>query len=316
MKKIIFSILVLTLIISGIGFGLRDATVNADDTIVIGEPDWPGIEAKNAVVRFILENIGYDVETTFARDAIILDSLSRGDVDIYMGAWLPQVLERRRDYVGEFDYVTQNMTDGYYTMAVPEYVSEEGVTSLADLDQYADHFDKKLYVGVAGWGTEVAMTEAVENDIYNLGDWEVITSSQSALITEVESAFEENEWIVFAGWEPHWMNEVFEMEYLDDPESLNISPYSWVDTLARPGLQDDHPDLYRFLQQFHINAETQQEWIYELAYRDRDAEEVAEEWVRENITAVWPWLSLIEIDDEAVYNILRKNLELEPIDIN
>ena len=315
MKKTITYLLIFSIVITGLALSANIQRVNAEDTIVLGEPDWPGIEAKNAVVRFVLENIGYEVETTFARDAMLLESLTRGDIDIYMGAWLPQVLERRREYVGEVDYVTQNMTDGYYAMAVPDYVYEKGVTSLADIEEHADKFGRNLYVGVAGWGTEVAMSYAVDNDIYNLGDWDVITTSQSALITEVEAAFEDEEWMVFAGWEPHWMNIVFDMKYLKDPARTYVSPYSWVDTLARPGLKEDNPKVYRFFQQFHVNAETQQEWIYELAYRGRDAEEVAEEWVRENITAVWPWVSLIEIDGQTAYNVLRENLDMEPIEV-
>jgi len=148
MKKTITYLLVFSIMITGLALSAGIQRVTAEDTIVLGEPDWPGIEAKNAVVRFVLENIGYEVETTFARDAMLLESLTRGDIDIYMGAWLPQVLERRREYVGEVDYVTQNMTDGYYAMAVPDYVYEKGVTSLADIEEHADKFGRKVEDGV------------------------------------------------------------------------------------------------------------------------------------------------------------------------
>lgn len=308
MKKASIFILTLVLVV-----GLFSGVVSAqsEDAIIIGEADWPGIRAKNSITEFILENIGYQVERTTARDPMIHQALTQGEIDVYMGSWLPQTLETRKKYKGQYDYVTQNMTEGIYTMAVPKYVWEAGVKSHADLQKYPDKFDKKLYVGPTGWASELKMTEAIKNDIYGLGDWTAVNSSQSAMMAQIEKSIKDKEWICFVGWAPHWMNSQFDIKYLDDPEHLWESPFSWVDTLARQGFREDHPEVYRYFQQFRVDIDDNNDWIYEIGFQEKDEMEVAENWVKNNILKVRRWLSLVETPNgEDAYQVLTENLDI------
>ncbi|MFW6409898.1 MAG: glycine betaine ABC transporter substrate-binding protein [Halanaerobiales bacterium] len=309
MKKII-SMIIVALLMAGVFGG--NVMAESDEPITLGEGDWPGIRAKNAVVEVILESLGYEVERTSARDPIIHQGLTQGEIDIHLGSWLPQNRDMRKKYKGEIDYVTQNMTEGIYIMAVPDYVYEAGVKSHADLQEHADKFDKKLYVGPAGWASDKKMNEAIEKDIYGLGDWEAVNSSQSALMAQIESSIEDEEWICFVGWRPHWMNTTFDIEYLDDPERLWESPYSWVDTLAREGFEEDYPEAYRFFQQFRVDVADNDEWIYEIGQKERDDKEVAEEWIKDNIVKVRRWLSMMETPDgEDAYEVLLEEMDME-----
>jgi len=294
--------------------GLLSGSVLAqsEEPIMFGEGDWPGIRAKNSVVEFILENIGYEVERTTARDPIIHQGLTQGDIDVFIGSWMPQIMDMRNKYKDEINYVTQNMTEGLYTMAVPQYVYEAGVKSHADLQKHADKFEKKMYVGPAGWASSKKMNKAIDEDIYGLGDWTAINSSQSALMAQVDKSINEEEWIVFVGWRPHWMNAEYNLKYLEDPDRLWESPYSWVDTLTRKGFKEDYPQVYRFLQQFRVDVEDNDQWIYEIGYNERDEMEVAEEWVKNNILEVRRWLSMVETPaGEDAYQTLVNNLNLD-----
>ncbi|HMA60077.1 MAG TPA: glycine betaine ABC transporter substrate-binding protein, partial [Halanaerobiales bacterium] len=262
--------------------------------------------------EFILENIGYEVERTTARDPIIHQGLTQGDIDVFIGSWMPQIMDMRNKYKDEINYVTQNMTEGLYTMAVPQYVYEAGVKSHADLQKHADKFEKKMYVGPAGWASSKKMNKAIDEDIYGLGDWTAINSSQSALMAQVDKSINEEEWIVFVGWRPHWMNAEYNLKYLEDPDRLWESPYSWVDTLTRKGFKEDYPQVYRFLQQFRVDVEDNDQWIYEIGYNERDEMEVAEEWVKNNILEVRRWLSMVETPaGEDAYQTLVNNLNLD-----
>ncbi|MFW5992443.1 MAG: glycine betaine ABC transporter substrate-binding protein [Halanaerobiaceae bacterium] len=101
-------------------------------------------------------------------------------------------------------------------------------------------------------------------------------------------------------------------KYLKDPERLFESPYSWVDTLTRKGFEEDYPEVYRFLQQFKVSAEDNNEWIYEIGQNERDAEDVAEEWIKNNVLSVRRWLSLVETrDGEDAFTVLKENIGLE-----
>ena len=309
MKKILIASMAVFLVV-GIFSGI--STAQTDETITLGEGDWPGIRAKNAVVETIIESIGYEAERMTARDPLLHQGLKQGDVDVHLGSWMPQITEMREKYRGDYDYVTQNMTEGIYTMAVPQYVWEAGVKSHADLQKHAEKFDKKLFVGPNGWASSKKMNEAKKNDIYGLGDWTIVNSSQSAMIAQIESSIKNKEWIVFAGWRPHWMNTTFDMKYLDDPKTLWESPYSWVDTLVRSGFKDDYPQVYRFLQQFRVDVEDNDKWIYEIGYNERDDKEVAREWLKNNIVKVRRWLSMVETKDgKDAYNVLKDELGIE-----
>jgi len=309
MKKLTIFILSFVLLV-----GLLSGSVLAqsEEPIMFGEGDWPGIRAKNSVVEFILENIGYEIERTTARDPIIHQGLTQGDIDVFIGSWMPQIMDMRNKYKDEINYVTQNMTEGLYTMAVPQYVYEAGVKSHADLQKHADKFEKKMYVGPAGWASSKKMNKAIDEDIYGLGDWTAINSSQSALMAQVDKSINEEEWIVFVGWRPHWMNAEYNLKYLEDPDRLWESPYSWVDTLTRKGFKEDYPQVYRFLQQFRVDVEDNDQWIYEIGYNERDEMEVAEEWVKNNILEVRRWLSMVETPaGEDAYQTLVNNLNLD-----
>jgi glycine betaine/proline transport system substrate-binding protein len=309
MKKIFISILAVFLLLGSVN-GIAQA--QSDGPIVLGEGDWPGIRTKNAVVEVILENTGYEVEKMTAGDPLIHQGLTQGDVDVYLGSWMPTIKKMRDKVKSEIDYVTQNMTEGVYIMAVPEYVSKAGVKSHADLQKYAEKFDKKLYVGPNGWSSSKKMIEAIKKDIYGLGDWEVVNSSQSALMAQIEKSFRSKEWIVFVGWRPHWMNSAYNIKYLEDPKRLWESPYSWVDTLARKGFEEDHPEAYRFFQQFRVDVEDNDQWIYEIGYNERDANDVAKEWVKNNIVKVRRWLSMVETPEgKDAYRVLKEELGIE-----
>ena len=310
MKKSIILFLLTVIIFSSAGI----AGAQSEEPIVLGEGDWPGIRAKNAVVSVILRSMGYEVENMMAQDPLIHQGLTQGDVDVYVGSWMPQITDMRQKYKGQYDYVTQNMTEGVYTMAVPSYVWEAGVKTHADLKEFADKFNKKLFVGPSGWASSKKINKAIKNDIYGLGDWEAVNSSQSAMMAQVEKSINDEEFIVFVGWRPHWMNSKFDIKYLEDPERLWESPYSWVDTLVRNGFEEDHPQVYRFLQQFRIDVEDNDQWIYEIGYNQREPKEVAEEWIKNNIIKVRRWLSFVKTKngENAYQNLIDElNVSLE-----
>lgn len=280
------------------------------EPLVMGEPNWPGILAKNAVATHILSNIGYEVDRKQLTDPVIHQGLADAEVDIYLGSWMPSIKELRQE-LGEnnIDLVTTNMNDGLYTMAVPEYLWEQGVRTYSDLNKYADKFDYKMYVGEAGWEASEIMNHAIDENIYNLGKWKAITSTQSALMAQMKKAINNEEWMVFIAWKPHWMNYVFDIKYLEDPEQLWESAESWVDTLARKGLKEDYPQVYKFLEQFIPDAELSNEWIYEIGYQEKDPDNVARKWVAENMDIVAEWLAGVKsANGKKAIDVLRKNI--------
>ncbi|ADL13748.1 ABC transporter substrate-binding protein [Acetohalobium arabaticum] len=280
----------LLVVISAASLVSGQALAESNDMIILGEADWPGIRAKNAVAVHVLETIGYSVETQTGADPIMYQGLAQGDIDAYLGSWMPSMENTRKELKDKINVVATNMDEGIYTMAVPEYVWEAGVRSYADLDKHADKFNHKMYVGPAGWASSKTMAKAVKKDIYGLGDWQAVNSSQSAMMAQVKRSVRREEWIVFIGWQPHWMNYILDIKYLKDPKGLWVSPESWVDTITRTGFKEDHPEVNKFLKQFKVDVEANDKWIYEVGKNSRDSKEVAREWITENMDVVKGWL--------------------------
>jgi len=309
MKKILVSLLVAALFVTTFPFL---ASAEDADTIKLGDSNWPGLRGKNAIAKYILENVGYDVKRVSATDPMLRRSIIDGSIDIYLGTWMPSLQESRQKNQDKQHLVTKNMPEGKLGMAVPKYVAEQGVTSLADLQEHADKFDKKLYVGPAGWVYDGCLRDAQKNGTYNLEDWDLVSSNAAALWAQLEKAVNNKEWIVWAAWKPHWMNTVYDMVYLDDPENIFGNKYSWVETITRQGFPEDHPQVTTFLKNFIIRSETQSQLSYEIGQNEKDVDEFAEKWVKDNIFRVSSFLALVEAPNgEPAIDVLRENIGLE-----
>jgi len=272
----------------------QEALPEFENTYTLAEASWPGIEAKNEVIRQVLEEIGYDLETEFLGVPMIFHGFSDGDIDLWFGSWMPGEAAMREGHEGSFEVVRTHIDDALYISAVPEYVYEAGVTSHEDLEEYADRFDHTIHAGPPGEGADEAISHAVEEDIYGLGDWEIINAEWPATVAEAESAMEDEEWIVFPGWQPHWMNVILDLKYLEDPEGIWGEAESDIQTLTGVDLSEEAPNLYRFAENFEITSADQSEWIFEYDREGREMENIAAEWIGENLDIVTDWFEGME----------------------
>ena len=306
MKKMITT-LVMTgfLLCSGVflGNGLAE-----QDSVRFGSVNWPGVTVKSHVVSQVLEALGYEVEITQLQVPAIFKALSMGQLDAFLGTWLPTMNNYVDPYLEKESIVllATNLDETKYSNAVPQYVYEAGVESLADLDkpEFRDKFDlngdgtPEIYGIEPGNDGNKVIIDAIENDTYGLGDWDMIPSSTAGMLSQVKKAAKNKDWIVFLGWEPHWMNIAWDLAYPEDPERIWGDPEaSHVVTATRAGLEKDSPNLARFLKQFVIQPDWQSEWIMGYTYEENPPEDVAIEWIKANPDKVAGWLEGVKTLD-------------------
>jgi len=302
MKKSVF-IVSLALFIFVLAFGSLTAEAEEADlaefeeSFVIAEESWPGIATKNEVVRQLLTAIGYDLETSFLSNTMIYHGFEDGDIDIWLGSWMPEETPLREGHEGGFEVVSTNLEDAYYISAVPEFVYEEGIRSHSDLAEHAEEFDYKIHAGPPGSGADEVISPAVEEDIYDLGDWEVVNADWPATVAAAESAAEDGDWIVFPGWQPHWMNVLLDLKYLEDPEGIWGEAESEIQSLVRTGLSDEAPNLIKFLQNFSVDSDHQSRWVYEYDREGREEADIARDWIEDNMDVVEEWLEGVVAED-------------------
>ena len=293
--------LISTLLIVMLGLGIFAAVPQVeaqDNTVNFGYVQWPGVTVKTHVAAKIAEYLGYETEMTAASQAIIFKSLETKDLDVFLGNWLPTMKLHFDEYKekGVVHNVRVNLEDVVYRTAVPEYVYEAGVKSLADLNEHADKFDSKIYGIEPGNEGNIIIQNAIKNNTYNLGEWTLQASSTAGMLTSAERAINNKEWIAFNGWKPHYMNVMFDLKYLEDPEGI-WGEDEKVYTVARNGYEKENPNIYKFLEQFTVPAPLQNHWIDEYQNKDRDPEVVAEEWIANNLDVVNQWVFGVETAD-------------------
>ncbi|MFO8016059.1 MAG: glycine betaine ABC transporter substrate-binding protein [Candidatus Woesearchaeota archaeon] len=256
-------------------------------TISFGLPPWPGVTVKTAVVKQILEEKGYTVESNELDAGIVYASLAQGDLDVLLAGWLPVTHKDYWEQHGDnLEKVRVNVDETWLGLAVPTYVYEDGVTSINDLNENVDLFDGQI-IGIEPGAGIMQSTEEVM-DTYSLDDYELVSSSTPSMMAEVDASVRQEEPVVFTIWEPHSAFAKFDIKKLDDPEEI-YGGGDVVYTITRDGFSDEYPEVYSFLENFEVTPDTQSEWILEYSDKEREPEAVAEEWISNNQDKVNQW---------------------------
>lgn len=273
------------------------ATAQAE-TVKFGAAPWPGVTVKTTVAQKILEAIGYDTQVTNASWTIALQAVGRGDMDADLGIWMPTQKSTVEPMVksGKIDLLVKNVPDAQYDVVVPDYVWNAGVHSIADLNQHADKFEHRIYGIEAGNDGNQIMIDAIKNNTYDLGDWDLRPSSTAAMLAEAGRKIDKKQWIVFLGWKPHWMNIKYDLKYLKDPKQI-WGGGSAVYTAINPAFKDNNPNVARFLKQMVVPSKIQSGWIYDYGYKEQPADQVAERWIKNNMDRVAEWLDGVTTAD-------------------
>ena len=81
---------------------LLATTVQADDqTLDFGVPSWPGITVKTAIAEQLLNPLGYETSVQEIGLQVIYQGIESGDIDVFLGAWLPAQREMFNPRKGE-----------------------------------------------------------------------------------------------------------------------------------------------------------------------------------------------------------------------
>lgn len=274
----------------------------ADDaTLDFGVPAWPGITVKNEIAVQLLEPLGYQTQSHELGLQVIYQALGADDLDVFLGGWLPaqQAMLEPLEESGEVVRIVNNVDGARMTLAVPEYVYENGITSFADLDPNRELFKGEIYGFGAGSAASEILLAAMDEDAWGLGDWSIVDTSIVGMLGAAESAISRQEPIIWVGWTPHWMNLKLPMRYLEDPKNLfgKNNGQSDVLTLIRGDYAESHPNLVTFFEQFVFSAEEQSWMIQGFAQEERPATDVAVEWIERNPERVKTMLDGVTTQD-------------------
>lgn len=158
------------------------------DTITLGIiPSWTDGLSMAYLWKNVLEDEGYTVEIEEVTEAAPLyTGVAQGDVDVYPSAW-PEVTHASymEKYGDDLEVLGTYYDDAKLTFAVPEYTD---IDSIEDLTGEADRFDGRIVGIEPGAGLTEVTTNSVMPEYGLDGDYELVTSSTTAMLAELETA--------------------------------------------------------------------------------------------------------------------------------
>ncbi len=269
--------------------GLSGTGDAGGEKLRFGYVTWDGEVASTNVLTLVLEEAGFDVEMVPVDAGPLYQGLSQGSLDLTTSAWLPVT---HQSYMGQYgsslDRVAVNLEGCRIGMAVPQYVYDAGVTTIADLNEHADRFDSRIVGIEPGAGVVMATEAAIEE--YALDGYRLQTSSSGAMLAELRSAYEKEEWIAVTLWSPHWAFSEWDMAYLDDP----LDTYGGaevVETISRLGLSDDSPKAYAIIEAFEWGLDDCQSVMLDIFANDMNEKVAAQKWIDANRDKVDSWIA-------------------------
>lgn len=236
------------------------AATEADSCKVVrmADPGWTDIGATNALAGIVLDALGYEQKVLPLSVPITYAGLQKGQLDAFLGNWMPAQRQLVGPLIasGAIESVRANLPDAKFTLAVPDYVARAGVRNFADLAQYADKFEHKIYGIESGAPANQTIKKMLADKSLGLTGWSLVESSEQGMLSQVARKGRGAEWIVFLAWQPHQMNNRFKLVYLDGDSTYFGANYgnASVNTVTRRGYRAACPNAGRLLSQLVFSA--------------------------------------------------------------
>jgi glycine betaine/proline transport system substrate-binding protein len=260
---------------------------------------WTDIALTNTTAQVILEGLGYDASQTLLGLGVAYSALKENDMDVFLGNWRPVQDEEYKSYFdnGWVEVLGVNLEGAKYTLAVPQYVADQGVKSFDDLAAHAAQFGSRIY-GIEA-GSNKPLLDMVAANRHGLGDWQIIESSEAAMLTQVSNSIADKSFVVFLGWEPHPMNLDYKITYLSggDAEFGPNFGGATVRTIARKGFSAECPNAARLFANLAFDLDYENHGMRMILGEGKSADEATREMIKRNPDKLAKWLDGVSTFD-------------------
>ncbi|KJY82707.1 glycine/betaine ABC transporter substrate-binding protein [Vibrio galatheae] len=283
-----------------------NAYANQCETVRFADVGWTDITATTAVTSELLKGMGYKTKTDLLSVPVTYSSMANGDIDIFLGNWMPTMegdIAKYRE-AGSVETVRANLEGAKYTLAVPKYVYDAGVKSFADLVKHADKFKDKIYGIEPGNDGNRLIQSMIDSDAFGLKDFSLVESSEAGMVSQVTRAVRRNQWIVYLGWAPHPINSNVEMAYLAGGDDFFGPNYGGANvyTNVRENYLSECKNVGQMLKNLEFSLEMENELMEAILNQNVKPSKAAQQWLKENPEQVEAWLDGVKTlkgDDAA-----------------
>jgi len=271
------------------------------ESVTFSDVGWTDITATTAATTVVLEAMGYDTQTKVIAVPVTYQSLAAGDIDVFLGNWMPTMEGDIAPYreAGTVDTVRANLEGAKYTLATNAAGAALGITSFGEIAEHAEALDETIYGIEPGNDGNRLILEMIESGAFGLSEFGIRESSEQGMLAQVSRADRRDEPIVFLGWEPHPMNANHDLTYLtggDDwfgPDLGGATVY----TNTRAGYLEECPNVGKLLQNLEFTLAMENEIMGAILNDGTDPEEAAAAWLKANPDAIEAWLEGVTTRD-------------------
>ena len=271
-------------------------------SVTFADVGWTDITSTTAASSVVLSALGYEPESKLLSVPVTYKSLETGDVDIFLGNWMPTMegdLAPYRD-AGTVEVVQPaNLVGAKYTLAVNKKAYDAGLKSFADIAKFKDQLDGKIYGIEPGNDGNRLIQDMIAQNAFDLTGFEVVESSEQGMLAQATRASKRDEMIVFLGWAPHPMNANLEMEYLSGGDDYFGPNYGGADvyTNVRKGLMAECPNLGKLVSQLQFTLPMENEIMGAILNDGEDQNDAARAWLKANPAILDGWLEGVKTID-------------------
>ena len=265
----------------------------------IADGGWTDNTAQNGFLTAVLKGLGYEPQVDLLSVPVILTSLKQKTTDVWLDNWMPSQTAEVGPFLKDdsVESLSVNLEGAGYGPVVPNYVAESGVKDLKDLAPNAEKFGRKLYGIEPGNDGNRILQSKIDDPANNMKDWQLVESSEQAMLSQADKEMTKKNWIAFLGWTPHPVMGRMPITYLSGFEKDGFGPAT-IHTLVRTGYGTECPNVGKLLQnaKFTIDMESA---VMEDILGGKDAEASASIWFKSNPAMLDDWLNGVSTVDGA-----------------
>jgi glycine betaine/proline transport system substrate-binding protein len=264
-------------------------------TVRFGVVGFSDVAAVTAITSEVLTRLGYAPATVNLPVPIIFASLQNRNIDVFLGNWMPAQEADSKPYLANHsvEVVGPNLEKAKFTLAVPQYLYDAGLTDFASIQKFAGPLDSAIYGIEPGAAANRLVLGMIRSNSFGLGHFRLIESSEQGMLAEFERAYRTHKPFVFVAWDPHPMNLRFQIQYLSGGDATFGPDFggATINTVTRAGLSQQCPNLGRLLHNLKFTLRGESEIMAAMLDRHEQPDVAAREWLSSHSNLVGSWLT-------------------------
>ena len=243
------------------------------------------------------------LQTTQLDPAAAWAGAQRGDIDLLTEVALPNQQELADGAADRVEIVSETYGDAAQGWFVPAYAVApggplEGLTSVTQLNDYADQLGNKFYDADPGYITTEQNAKRLQGYGITL---EHVVSSEAAELAQLENSYSRQEPIVLYLYHPHAVFAQYDMVQLEEPTPYTdgclttgngacAMPSYSANIAASTELREQAPGFVDLLVDLRISVEEMEEMQKQVDVDGEDVATVARQWVDGHAAQIDEWV--------------------------